>query len=172
MIYFTSDLHFCHDKNFIWGARGYNSVDDMNEQQIIKWNSIVKKDDIIYVLGDFCFDKKRIQEFTTRLNGEKHLIYGNHDRPSKINYLSKGFKTSQYAKMLRVKNKCKLWLCHYPTILSDNTPRTTTRDVIVLYGHIHLSDNFHKLYPNFVGYNVCVDYHNGYPVSLENILNS
>ena len=35
-IYVTSDLHFGHDREFIWKARGYNSVDEMNEDYFSK----------------------------------------------------------------------------------------------------------------------------------------
>ena len=30
-IWFTSDLHFCHDRDFIYGPRGFKSVQEMNE---------------------------------------------------------------------------------------------------------------------------------------------
>ena len=33
-IYLTSDWHFGHDREFIWKARGYSSVEEMNEDQI------------------------------------------------------------------------------------------------------------------------------------------
>ena len=42
-IWFTSDLHFNHDKDFIWGARGYSSVNEMNRIQIEKFNSVVER---------------------------------------------------------------------------------------------------------------------------------
>lgn len=52
MIYLTSDLHFCHDKDFIYGARGFDSVDDMNAAIIENWNALINDDDEVYVLGD------------------------------------------------------------------------------------------------------------------------
>ena len=42
-IFLTSDMHFGHDREFIWKARGYSSVEEMNEDYIEKWNSIVTK---------------------------------------------------------------------------------------------------------------------------------
>ena len=47
-IYVTSDLHFGHDREFIWKARGYNSVDEMNEDYVHKWNITVDNDDDVY----------------------------------------------------------------------------------------------------------------------------
>ena len=29
-VWLTSDLHLCHDKEFIWGPRGFKNVDEMN----------------------------------------------------------------------------------------------------------------------------------------------
>lgn len=51
-IYVTSDLHFGHDREFIWKVRGYDSIDSMNIDLVSKWNSIVTNEDDIYVLGD------------------------------------------------------------------------------------------------------------------------
>ena len=40
MIYFSSDLHFLHDRAFIWGARGFESVDEMNEEIIKRFQTL------------------------------------------------------------------------------------------------------------------------------------
>lgn len=41
MIYLTSDLHFGHDREFIWKVRGFSSIDEMNEVYVDKWNSLI-----------------------------------------------------------------------------------------------------------------------------------
>ena len=51
-IWLTSDFHFGHDREFVWKARGYSSVEEMNEIQIEKFNSLVQSDDTVYILGD------------------------------------------------------------------------------------------------------------------------
>jgi len=51
-IWFTSDTHFGHDRDFVWGVRGFKNVDEMNKEIIKRWNSVVAKDDIVYHLGD------------------------------------------------------------------------------------------------------------------------
>ena len=68
-IYVTSDLHFGHDREFIWKARGYNSVDEMNEDYVHKWNITVDNDDDVYVLGDLMLGDKSNIEFIKRLKG-------------------------------------------------------------------------------------------------------
>ena len=57
MIYFTSDLHFYHDKDFIWQARGFKSIDEMNAEIVRRWNKIITADDYVYILGDLTLDK-------------------------------------------------------------------------------------------------------------------
>ena len=51
-----------------------------------KWNSIVRKDDIVYHLGDVGFGSTdELKELVGRLNGTKILIRGNHDFKRGIN---------------------------------------------------------------------------------------
>ena len=67
-IYVTSDLHFGHDREFIWKARGYNSVDEMNEDYVHKWNITVDNDDDVYV-DQYKDDRaKMLEEFFNRKN--------------------------------------------------------------------------------------------------------
>ena len=36
MIYFTSDLHFGHEREFIYGVRGYKYIEEMNQDYVKK----------------------------------------------------------------------------------------------------------------------------------------
>ena len=75
-IFVTSDLHFGHDREFVWKVRGYNSVEDMNEQQITKWNSVVGIDDDVYVLGDLMLGNNTAGlACLARLNGHIHCAW-------------------------------------------------------------------------------------------------
>ena len=51
-IFLTSDMHFGHDREFIWKARGYSSIEEMNEDYVEKWNSVISDEDDVYILGD------------------------------------------------------------------------------------------------------------------------
>ena len=51
-IWFTSDTHFFHNKNFVYEPRGFTSVEEMNEEIVKRWNEKVGPNDIIYLLGD------------------------------------------------------------------------------------------------------------------------
>lgn len=50
----------------------------MNEVIIKNWNEVVKKDDMVYVLGDFSFcSREMVKELVSKLNGRKILVAGN-----------------------------------------------------------------------------------------------
>jgi calcineurin-like phosphoesterase family protein len=53
----------------------------MNEALIANWNANVRPDDIVWHLGDFAFASiDKIEHILSRLNGRKHLVFGNHDK--------------------------------------------------------------------------------------------
>ena len=52
MIWFTSDLHLGHRSVIGMCERPFETVEDMNESIIKNFNSCVKKNDIVYILGD------------------------------------------------------------------------------------------------------------------------
>ena len=82
-VYVTSDTHFCHRNILKYepATRPWDSVDEMDEALIERWNAKVKRNDIIYHLGDLIMGhKKKVPEILSRLNGEIHLVLGNHDR--------------------------------------------------------------------------------------------
>jgi calcineurin-like phosphoesterase family protein len=57
------------------------SVDMMNEDMIARHNAIVGPKDIVMFNGDFAFaTKEQIIGLLKRLNGQKHLNLGNHDK--------------------------------------------------------------------------------------------
>lgn len=79
-IFVVSDLHLNH-KNIIQYSRPqYSSVEEMNEDIVNKWNSVVRNDDIVYNLGDIYLGNKTVaKSLLQRLNGRHRVIKGNHD---------------------------------------------------------------------------------------------
>lgn len=84
MEFFTSDLHFFHKNilKFEKDTRNFKDIEEMNEKLIEYWNSIVRPNDKVYNLGDLSFSSKfdNLISIANRLNGEHHLILGNHDQ--------------------------------------------------------------------------------------------
>jgi len=172
MIYFTSDLHFNHDREFIWGPRGFKSVDEMNEALFKNWNETVGKNDTIYVLGDFFLgpaNAQFIHHMITELNGEIHFIYGNHDTPAKMKIYNEDSLINKegYATKIKYKKR-EFYLSHYPT-LTASLEQDPNRVVINLFGHTHSKEKFYEDRPYM--YNVAVDAHDNRPVSIDTIIN-
>lgn len=92
-IWFIGDTHFCHRNIIKYCGRPFDSIEKMNEALISNWNKVVKRDDRVFMLGDFALcGKDKIVEFGQQLNGRKILILGNHDGASLSTYYNAGFE--------------------------------------------------------------------------------
>lgn len=113
-VFFTSDLHFGHGGVIEYCNRPFHSIAEMNEGLISNWNSVVKEDDLVWVLGDLSFMRfGDFEPLANRLHGRKILIRGNHDKYSKAQYLKIGFlEVLDEAVITFGRTKCRL--SHYP----------------------------------------------------------
>lgn len=169
-IYLIADPHFNHDRDFIYKPRGFNSVEEMNEALIERWNKVVTEYDDVYVLGDFFLgtDEKFIKETIGKLNGFITLIRGNHDTDAKMHlYRNHGFVyDTADAKFLKYKKRT-FFLSHYPTLTSD-LQTEPSKYVYNLFGHTHSQDKFYMGRPYM--YNVAADAHDCTPVCIDTII--
>jgi calcineurin-like phosphoesterase family protein len=133
----TSDLHFGHANimKFCPKTRGhYNSASHMNEDMIAHWNANVSAGDRVYILGDVSFQNPQVAaETVARLNGNKILVAGNHDRKNLKNELFA-------AQFLEIHNYLELnyngnyiVLMHYPICEWDRMHRGSLH----FHGHLH-----------------------------------
>lgn len=166
-IWFTSDLHFNHDRDFIWGDRGFKSVHEMNEEQVKRYNEVVSDEDIVYIAGDSIMgsDINAGLALLRRLKGTKYFVIGNHDTDARIEaYKKSGIAADiQFAYRLKYKGITYL-VTHYPTITANGDDLR----VINLFGHTHQSSNFFEDKPYM--YHIGVDSHNCYPVCIDEII--
>ena len=170
-IYFTSDFHFMHDKDFIYEPRGFSSVHEMNETIIKNFNEVMDWTDTLYILGD-CFlnDNEEGMKLMRRVSGNKqHIIWGNHDTDTrKLLMLNEGWD-GEYAAILNYKGY-HFYLSHYPTITSNyDVDKPLKRRVINLCGHTHTQDKFSDMDKGLI-YHVELDAHNNYPVLIDDII--
>ena len=171
MIYFTSDLHFGHDREFIWGPRGFKSSQEHDATIIKNWNKMITEDDDVYILGDLMLgDNEAGRKKLAQLNGKLHIIWGNHDTvPRKEIYskLHNVVEVCDYATMIKV-NGYSLYLSHFPTITSNLEKESLKRATLGLFGHTHQQTNFYQDTP-FI-YHVGLDSHDNKPVSFETVI--
>ena len=165
-IFVASDWHLNHNKPFIYKARGFKNVQEHNEEIIKRHNSIVLPDDIVYVLGD-CSLGTSIEEnieYIKSMNGKKYLAIGNHDTDAKIKAYKEAnlFEDIQFAYRIRFK-KYEYLMTHYPTLVSNGEG---PKPIWNIHGHDHNFTIFHDYGHN---YDVCMEAHNCYPISLDQI---
>lgn len=88
-IFVIGDTHFGHTKilQFEPKARPFASIEAHDEALIANWNGVVKQNDTVIHLGDVVFGAKTF-DLLSRLNGQKKLILGNHDRYPLARYLA------------------------------------------------------------------------------------
>lgn len=166
MIWVTSDWHFGHEKEFIWKPRGYTSCWEAATDIIEKFNNLVACDDTVYVLGDCMLKDDNFGiNCIKMMNGIKYLAYGNHDTDARIKrYIEEGiFQDIQMGYRLR-QGKYSFWLTHYPMKMGNYKDR---HPVWNLSGHTHKPDLING---EDCIYNVALDAHNNYPITLNQII--
>lgn len=168
MIYFTSDWHFNHDKDFIWKKRGYNSVEEMNDDLINKICSTLDEGDELWVLGDLVMgDIDKAAAVLSRIPYSVHFLVGNHDTLKRVNlYDSLGWINHERAIQVTDGN-WDFYLSHYPTVTMNYDDVKKHHPLINLHGHTHYQNKFYNDNPYM--YNVGVDSQDGYPVSIDKI---
>lgn len=129
------------------------SVDHMNDELIKRWNSVVKQDDTVYVLGDFIWRTEDPDRILPQLHGKILVIPGGHDDKrhlKKMNVLEQIHITKE-----------TIVLCHYALAIWP----LSHYDSVHLYGHSH---------GGYVSrgraFDVGVDCWDYYPVSHEKVM--
>ena len=173
MIYLTSDLHFFHDRGFIYEPRGFNSIEEMNQTILDNHNKIIDSDDDVYLLGDLLLGgPNKLDEgleLINKLNGKLHLVRGNHctDRRWAAFKECSNIVEQQNSIYLRY-NGYNFYMSHFPSLTANLTKESLKQCTINLYGHTHQRNNFYCDIPYM--YHVGLDSHDCRPVSLDTII--
>lgn len=144
MRYYISDLHFFHENlNHSLDFRGFETVEEMNEHIVGRWNQKVREGDDVVILGDVSAgNAEQTNEILRRLNGNLFLIEGNHDHFLRHRKFDTGlFGWVKPYEELR-DNKRKVILCHYPVFCYNGQYRVDDNGMpktYMLYGHVHNS---------------------------------
>ncbi len=170
MNYYISDTHFGHKNCIEFDNRPFCDVEEMDNALIRNWNSRVKEDDDVWILGDFCFRAENDPNYyLEKLNGRKHLIFGNHDKETLTSQKAlEHFQTIE--KMFHIKDgEHRVVLCHFP--IADWNGRH--RGVYHVYGHIHNNpENEVQIFMNKIGnaFNTGCMLNNYMPVTLNELV--
>lgn len=157
MDWFTADFHFDHEAVIGMDGRPFKSQDEMHEVMIDNWNSCVAKSDRCWIIGDFTLGKDPMK-YLNKMNGDIHLIWGNHDHFTK----NKAPRISAFHDLKEINiDGQAIVMCHYPMLSWHHAFRGTWH----LYGHVHM-----QAFPyDGLCINVGVMHHNYKPVSFEQL---
>lgn len=180
MIYYCSDLHIGHTR--IAHLRGFAHADTW-ENYVFDELARLKRDDVLYILGDLAFGKAATDRTYDKLAALKirqiNLTWGNHDlgRPSSRHpnkrLTRRAYDTFTLADSIlsRSVNKTRVLLSHYPydTVPSQHPDDETNLDtdeipsrrllrlhdfgLPLVHGHVH-TEALHLLPYT---YNVCYE---------------
>ena len=160
-IFLTSDTHFGHNREFLWGPRGFESSYEHDEAVIANWNSVVGPEDTVYVLGDLMLGDN---------NGNICLIRGNHDtdrRWLEVYPELPNVRCLGWAEVIHYR-KYHFYLSHFPTNTANIEAESLHQCTLNLFGHTHSKEQFREDYPMY--YNVALDANDNTPVLLDDII--
>ena len=154
-IFITSDTHFAHNREFLYGPRGFSNIDDHDKAIIQNWNSVVRQ-----------------------LNGTIILIPGNHDTDTgpalyatlpNVKVIQSGIEGLKATSVMLKYRKYNFYLSHQPTMTSnlDADPHLRA-NVLNLYGHTHQQSHFYEDRPYM--FHAGLDSNNNTPVLLDDVI--
>ncbi len=125
-VFFIGCLHFGHENMAI--KRGFNNSIEHDEHLIKTFNSVVHKNDKVFLLGDITMESSKFYPYLNQLNGYKEVILGNHDKPNNLRellqYVNKVSSVIKYKQM---------WLTHIPV----HPIEFEYRIIANIHAHIH-----------------------------------
>lgn len=171
-IFITSDLHFCHNKPFLYEPRGFTNIYEHDSIIIKNWNSVVDIDDDVYVLGDLMLNNNELGITNIKnLKGKIHVVRGNHDSKNRIALYQDCYNIVEITEGQFLKyGKYHFYLSHYPCLTSNHDMDKPLKvRIISLCGHRHDKNKFCEMDKGLI-YHTELDAHNCYPVLIDNII--
>ena len=158
MIWFTADTHFNHKKMY---DRPFSDIGEHDAELMKNWNSCVRPGDTVYVIGDFIWYKTNFEAYLEQLNGEIHLIPGDHDSALLESSAIGNVIVHDLIHEVRARG-IDIILCHWPLAIWPKSH----------YGSIHLHGHLHSVSIPQWGrrMNVGVDVNNYFPISLDEVV--
>ena len=140
--FYVADLHFGHKNCLAFDNRPWTTTEEHDSALIKNWNEQVGYNDIVYILGDVSWhNTTKTREILSQLNGEKHLIQGNHDGRILRNPETRQF----FAEITNYKEigngEEMIVLSHYPIPFYNNQHR----GAVHLYGHVHVTPEYNMM---------------------------
>jgi len=154
--FFSADHHFDHTNIIRFCKRPFNNVEEMNEELILRHNSVVNDNDIVIIAGDFSFASRidTHRNFIKRMNGQFVFLRGSHD------YWMGKTGHGYHEIWEKTIEKQKIVVCHY----AMRTWAASHYNSWQFYGHSH-----GMLPPQGKQWDIGVDTNNFYPYAWEDL---
>lgn len=143
---YISDLHLFH-KNVTkagkdFDKRPYMNLEEMHSDILLKWNQAVTNADHVFILGDFVWkftadNRDEVMKMLKEMNGNLHLIIGNHDKIKDSNFKKRFEEIVHYKRVddvLDGENRTVIMSHYYMPLYEQHY-----RGAILLHGHSHNS---------------------------------
>ncbi len=164
-ILFTADLHLDHEAIIGYSHRPYDNTGRMNASLIGRFNKIVGVNDDVYIIGDLTLrsseNRAMISRWVRKMNGNKRLILGNHDKLNPFDYVEMGFLSVHTAFQINHNGR------HWVMVHDPSAYEAIDDGAVLLHGHIHRL--YKTLLPEKRIINVGVDVWDYYPVDIETL---
>lgn len=154
--FIIADTHFGHENIYKHEPVRRQILGNYPDQRMVElWNEKVTPSDTVFHLGDFAWKGDSIETFAKKLNGNKILLRGNHDKGKEM-YLSNGFTEvidysakAHPAYIISEVDGMKILFSHYPIVSDgyDHVKWKILSDIfdangcnINIHGHVHSMD--------------------------------
>lgn len=154
--WFLSDLHIAHklvaiERGFVL-PNGEADFESYHETLAHNWDSVVRKDDLVYFLGDLAMNADKAWEWLDARPGRKVLVSGNHDETAPFHSKAPQAQREWLAHFFSIHDSLQLkfgahrvLLSHYPyqgegsREIEDRHTQWRLRDegMPLLHGHTH-----------------------------------
>lgn len=171
-VFITSDWHFMHNRDFIYGPRGFSSTQEMTTAIIERHNEIVRPQDHVYVLGDLMLnDNAAGLAAIKQLKGQIHVIRGNHDTDGRMDLYSNCYNVVEVVEgKYLVYKGYHFYLSHFPCLCGNfDESKPLKNRIVSLCGHTHTQDPFLDWDKGLI-FHCEVDSNNCYPWNLDDII--
>lgn len=162
-----------HDKDFIYGPRGFDSIEEHDKTIIKNWNELVSWNDEVWLLGDCMLnDNEGGVRKLNQLAGNIRILAGNHDSTNRIQMYANirpSILTMGLAYILKYRGY-SFYLSHYPALCSNyDSDKPLKQQMFSICGHSHTQDRFKDMDKGII-YHAELDAHDNKPVLLDDII--
>lgn len=166
-VFFISDTHFWHKNIISICDRPFKDIQEMTEVMIENWNNVVSESAHVFHLGDFALGGSEAwRNVASRLNGQIHLIMGNHDYQNARAIPEDLFASIHDQFQIQIIEDGQfITMNHYPLL----TWGGVERGVWNVYGHYHTKPGHDLVGKKPQQYDVGVDSNNYTPISYAEL---